>query len=244
MAGLRTFVAVSTFVVATVVCIIFIPNNGTSELIDPFDQEAKKFKDTCNQCTIDVDSQSCARCRLWIKNGYQMYMRVHSAKVQSLDAKPVEEIPNDMVALNVDMNKLGLPAVGPEDGYLKGEELPAHILKESILDYCMSKFPDASEAASQSMCFDTMVDATFGQNEPAHRVLRWDDEEPEGASAEGPVQVPTAAESEPGADVRKLRERMDAMVAALCMNTDSVSFDEERLLCGQLGDHLSEYRDV
>ena len=96
------------------------------------------------------------------------------------------------------------------------------------------------------MCYDALTDAAFGEAQPVHRVQRWDDPEPPvgGTSESIDAQQAEAQSSSKSDGEGGLRTQMDAMVAALCMNSDALDSDEERIMCEPYSTAIGEYRDV
>lgn len=93
------------------------------------------------------------------------------------------------------------------------------------------------------MCYDSLLAAHYGEPETVHRVLRWDDPDPP-ASEDEPAGAGTGAASGGGARQGGLRAQMDAMAAALCMNLDALTDEEDRLLCTRYSETYGLYRDV
>jgi hypothetical protein len=106
------------------------------------------------------------------------------------------------------------------------------------------------------MCYDALLAAQYGEPETVHRVLRWDDPDPpapaaddqpaaatDAAAADQPAAAAAAADAGQGA-AGGLREQMDAMAAALCMNLDALTDEEDRVLCTRYSETYGLYRDV
>jgi hypothetical protein len=100
------------------------------------------------------------------------------------------------------------------------------------------------------MCYDALLAAQYGEPETVHRVLRWDDPDPPAPAADDqPAAATAAAAAAAAADAGQgaaggLREQMDAMAAALCMNLDALTDEEDRVLCTRYSETYGLYRDV
>ncbi len=120
-------------------------------LIDPYSAEktaleAQKFCSTCTSVQglqTESNLRDCALCRLSIKKDFKDY--VPSLRSQALSQVFEEDqqpsVPFDFVGINADEDDEGASITGSNDGFMDASELPAHTLKQGVLDYCMSRFP-------------------------------------------------------------------------------------------------------
>ena len=93
------------------------------------------------------------------------------------------------------------------------------------------------------MCYDSLLAAHYGEPEMVHRVLRWDDPDPPSPPLSESDAAAAASDGVQGGG-KGVRAQMDAMAAALCMNLDALTDEEDRVLCTRYSETYGLYRDV
>ena len=140
----------SVSLLALIVWNVVVKNHRLSHT--SLEESLQSLSNNCALCkhalaSNDLRSENslgvCAICRLSIKKKFSKYFpALHSqALSQVFEEDPREFLSNDIVGLNLHEDATSASISGSDDGFMDASELPAHTIKQSVLDYCMSRFP-------------------------------------------------------------------------------------------------------